>query len=1231
MFALPMQAQTDDAPVSAGTDFYFTVFDHGMQQQQTVFLQIVATNLTRMTVQIGDRVQHFNDEFGTMLGQSIQPQPLEAVHITTTEPCYVSAFVKGTTAGAETAILPTHLLGTHYMLQGESGSLIELNGTPTQTYSQFSVVGTANSTTLTIQSPVDLICVTNNRTIAAGTKMQFALSAEQVLLFQPVNYQENISGVQVKANHPVAVFQGNNLTRIPSDTDQADYTWEQARPTSTWGTDFIIPKSMALRYNNVKITALEDNTDISRFVNGNEVIVQTLDAGETFKTQISSGSGNELMAEHIRTSKPACCYLYFTGCTRNNDVGDPAMVEIAPMDKPSTDTRWVLTHPADNAPYQMRLLVTMRSDNTENILLNNFPLAAYSQSRVITDEYTTYEMSYSAAQSMRLQATQGGFSAYTMHVGKTAEASAFNLALPEEPYRPELCMDGKLLFREDFGGDNPSDPVFYSGSVSGMSSNYRNSGGTGMGSGKYVVTKKGYQNGIQWHRQDDHTYPNDFSRGYFLEVDGMGGTDAFFSTTIDDLCPGMPLTFSAYVVNVTYAGQIPYLISNFGYAYPRLKFVISDPESGEVLASQSTGNIKADERYSTSEMWKYARDNELSAEWQPVGINFTVPSGVSSAVISIYNDVNNGGAGNDFAIDDIEVWLCTPPVTILAPDTVCVDTKNTLVAEFENNGSLVEPVEYQWYFSTDSLNWTPLSDGRSSELKLKAKPRHTGWYKVAIAGAGTIGYTNCPAMSDTHKLYVIENCPPILCPEGLLLMHCDYNATVALCDTVIEQVCSGLDLSLIVNLPSGHADTRLLFRIMDASTGDELAAYDTGDVPSDSLQVGTTFWIPNGVNSLRWVISNNRVGSVGQPFAIDNTEIRLCLEPISIQPEDSACRKKPFTMQALYDNYDILQQPEYQWYFSTDSAGMYNEIDTAMTRTFTIPELHKSHEGWYRVAVSEQGRMAYGNCRSISEPYHLLTDYCNTAVEQYIDTVTCDTLLEYNLLWRGHTWLSVGTVTDTIRDFENDDSVHVHLTLGTKICCPDIQSVRVDSAVCDTLLPFLWLFGDTMLLFEKPEAQDVPRQHARWENCIGTIYTLALDTFHCERLYPIIVNKYNWQLLLDNVALRRFFPDRRYLAFQWYRNGETIPGATDDDYSEQNELNGLYQLRIQLDQAVDNDDEYIWSNVLQIGEPQAPQPVTRRIYNSSGILVGEDRMTRGVYFILYRQGDRFWTEKRLVP
>ena len=155
----------------------------------------------------------------------------------------------------------------------------------------------------------------------------------------------------------------------------------------------------------------------------------------------------------------------------------------------------------------------------------------------------------------------------------------------------ELCTQGTLLFREDFGGNNPSDPEVSTASVPGMSSNYHNGAGpygVTMGSGTYIITKKGYRNGIQWHLQDDHTHMNDYSRGYFLEVDGFGGSDPFYSTTINGLCAGTNLTFSAYVVNVTYAGQVPYLVQNYGYTYPRLKFVLVNPATGETLASKST-------------------------------------------------------------------------------------------------------------------------------------------------------------------------------------------------------------------------------------------------------------------------------------------------------------------------------------------------------------------------------------------------------------------------------------------------------------------------------------------------------------------------------------------------------------------------------------------------------------------------------------------------------------------
>jgi hypothetical protein len=55
----------------------------------------------------------------------------------------------------------------------------------------------------------------------------------------------------------------------------------------------------------------------------------------------------------------------------------------------------------------------------------------------------------------------------------------------------------------------------------------------------------------------------------------------------------------------------------------------------------------------------------------------------------------------------------------------------------------------------------------------------------------------------------------------------------------------------------------------------------------------------------------------------------------------------------------------------------------------------------------------------------------------------------------------------------------------------------------------------------------------------------------------------------------------------------------------------------------------VWSNILEIGEPQEVQPVNVRIYNSQGVPVSEERMTRGVYLYRYEQGELVWTEKKV--
>ena len=114
-------------------------------------------------------------------------------------------------------------------------------------------------------------------------------------------------------------------------------------------------------------------------------------------------------------------------------------------------------------------------------------------------------------------------------------------------------------------------------------------------------------------------------------------------------------------------------------------------------------------------------------------------------------------------------------------------------------------------------------------------------------------------------------------------------------------------------------------------------------------------------------------------------------------------------------------------------------------------------------------------------------------------------------------------------------------------------------------------------------------------------------------------------LLCNNVLVAQLFPERTVTGYQWYKDDSAIPDATSDDYSEQAELYGSFQLRIKLDS-----DEEVWSTILTIAAAQ-PQPIRMFIYNAYGLPVREDEMTRGVYMIRYEQGDRIWTEKRIVP
>ncbi len=848
---------------------------------------------------------------------------------------------------------------------------------------------------------------------------------------------------------------------------------------------------------------------------------------------------------------------------------------------------------------------------------------------------------------------------------------------PPTPLTPELCIDGTLLFREDFGGNDPSDPRVGATPVNGMT--YRQlltDAWLSMGSGKYLLTKSGYCNGdtsmtnlprnrsSQWHLQDDHTYPNDKTRGYLLEIDGRGDNSAFYSTTIEGLCEGSKLTFSAYVANVLTWGM--YVGQPGRYAYPRLKFVLTDPMTNEELATYDTGDIPFDSAFiGDYACWKQ------SVEWRLVGMNFTVPSGKNKVKLTIYNNTT-GTTGNDFALDDIEIHLCAPPVTIAGESEVCTNTSTTLTANFSNDGTFAEPLEYKWWHSADSITWEEISDFNGGILSFDAiQKADSGWYKVAVSGDGNIESVNCRAMSEPFQLRVNECEPPEppeppeqeLCSEGLLLFREDFGGNDPNDPIVGTEPVPGMDYSrytqrlnadhvtgqagLFWLIKSGyyHADTtqgrdpmrnHSNWYLQDDHTypNDKTRGYL---LEIDGLGGTAPFYstVVYGVCPGTRLTFSAYVANVNKASNyIDGVHARI-YPKLKFEIADA----KTHTVLGSHSTGDIPYDPD----LTVNTDFWYSSKWYLHGMTFTMPEAVDSIRLTIYNDVMNNGA---GNDFALDD---IEIRLCMTPDTIRTDTTVCDTLQQ--IAWRGKEYAVADTLRDTLPSPCGFDSIYYELHVATEHCekpeppeppvppCPEVLIDRADTTVCDTLMPFTW----RGMVFEEEGEKRWMEKSPR--DCDSIEHVFTLSTIHCEKpeppdpplppdppdppqpadtLYEIIVNKYNWQLLCNNVALLEYFPGQTATAFQWYKNEQAIPGATGDDYSEHNELQGVFQLNVRLD-----DGRSIWSNIIEIkGSEDASVRV--QIYNSQGMPVSEGQMTRGVYLYRYEKGEEVWTEKKVV-
>ena len=264
------------------------------------------------------------------------------------------------------------------------------------------------------------------------------------------------------------------------------------------------------------------------------------------------------------------------------------------------------------------------------------------------------------------------------------------------------------------------------------------------GTGSYSITNENCDNNGYWYVFNDHTNP---PKGNFIIFDANATANYFYSYTVPNVCSGTSLSFSVWLSSAIKIEQN----NGAGPAWPNkanITIELYDP-SNNIIARFNTGNLKDG----------YEDLPAYAGKWKQYGFVFVVPTGINSITMKIH-DNGSGSAGNDFVMDDIEIRICNPPITITSNPVLCKPTV-PITATFNNNNNITGgTIEYRWEYSTDNINWNIL--GADSTKAIGAIATFTStviepsinasirYYRMVAGSPGTYT-TNCKIISASNK------------------------------------------------------------------------------------------------------------------------------------------------------------------------------------------------------------------------------------------------------------------------------------------------------------------------------------------------------------------------------------------------------------------------------------------------------------------------------------------------
>ena len=437
------------------------------------------------------------------------------------------------------------------------------------------------------------------------------------------------------------------------------------------------------------------------------------------------------------------------------------------------------------------------------------------------------------------------------------------------------CMEeGTLLYKQDFGGNNASDPWAHpTGLPAGSSDLTYYSGGSVQG--HYALVKNPYRLDIaEFQNVGDHTYLGDTTRGYMMFVDPANGdiNKVLYKTDINNLCDGMSLSFSAWFMDIN-------KLSNPPAVSPKIEMQMLNKLDNSIIITSGIVTIPK------------------GNDWLQYGFDFDLPAGITDVTFRIINK-DNSTIGNDLGIDDVEVRFCASPVVVNHPDTVeeCERTLFTLSGTYSDDGTFGNNLDYRWeYSTTGNINvpsdWSiVLGSGGSTTTGIVTSSHpipslslsDAGYYRLAVGP--DLNKWTCRATSKVVQL-VVKKRPQVsitgsnnICTGTTTQLSPTTGGTWKSTNDAIATVT--ID-GVVTGVTTTGGQVRFVFTSSETGCDDTTATITVGTFPLVDTIVftdkvvctGATIQFSNATVGGVWSLSNNNAQIVTPNTNTDNPVI----------------------------------------------------------------------------------------------------------------------------------------------------------------------------------------------------------------------------------------------------------------------------------------------------------------------------------------------------------------------